>query len=115
MDQEQVRLRIDVNGTVACIEVGGEIDDATVDRLNAAVARLCDPPVRRIDMDLSGVDYLGSAGIRALVGAVDNRAGVDVRLVNASPIVIRVLELTGMVERLMGTAGPVGPDGIGHG
>jgi len=80
------------------------IDDATVDRLIDALDGLCQAPLERVELDLSAVGYLGSAGVRALAQAADNPAGVPVQVVGASDIVRRVLALTG-VDRLL-AAGP---------
>ncbi|MEZ5412412.1 MAG: STAS domain-containing protein [Acidimicrobiales bacterium] len=105
MKQEPVRVLTALRGPVARVGVAGEIDDATVDRLVDALAGLCQPPLERVELDLSSVGYLGSAGVRALAQAADNPAGVSVQVVGASAVVRRVLELTGVDRRLL-AAGP---------
>ncbi len=100
MNGEPVRVLTALRGPVARVGVVGEIDDATVDRLIDALDGLCQPPLERVELDLSAVGYLGSAGVRALAQAADNPAGVPVQVVGASDIVRRVLALTG-VDRLL--------------
>jgi anti-anti-sigma factor len=105
MEQELAQLRIDVSGEVARVALAGEIDDSNVDELSATLGELFGLHLRRIELDLAAVDYLGSAGVRALVRAVDNTGGVDVAVVAASDIVVRVLEITGLSPRLLALAG----------
>ncbi len=100
MNGEPVRVLTALRGPVARVGVVGEIDDATVDRLIDTLDGLCQAPMERVELDLSAVGYLGSAGVRALAQAADNPAGVSVQVVGASDIVRRVLSLTG-VDRLL--------------
>lgn len=102
MSDEPVRVLTALQGPVARVGVAGEIDDATVDRLAETLAALCQPPMERVEVDLTSVVYLGSAGVRALVQAADNPAGVPLHVVAASDIVLRVLALTGIDRRLLG-------------
>ncbi len=97
-----------LHGSVARVGVAGEIDDATVERLTDALSGLCQPPLERVEIDLSAVAYLGSAGVRALAQAADNPAGVPVQVVGASEIVRRVMALTGIDKRLL-ALGPPAP------
>jgi anti-anti-sigma factor len=100
MERDSIRLRVDVTGPVAKVGLGGEIDDSNVEEVASTLRDLCAPPVERIELDLGEVDYLGSAGVRALVRAADNGRGIRVAVVQASQIVLRVLELTGLLSRL---------------
>jgi anti-anti-sigma factor len=51
------------------------------------------------DVDLSGVTFLDAASLRALLGAV--RRNPNLRIVRASPVVQRVLDLTGTASALV--------------
>lgn len=101
MIDEPVEIRIEAAGSLARVEVGGEIDDCNVASLTAAFSGLADQALERIDVDLTDVDYLGSAGVRALVQAVDHAGGALVRIVAASEIVLRVLEVSGVIGMLV--------------
>lgn len=90
-----------------CIVVRGEIDMAGGPVLEAAIlereALATDPvagscePHAAVVIDLSGVSFIDSCGLRALLGAA-RRAGAQDRWVAlraASPEVARLLEITG--------------------
>jgi anti-anti-sigma factor len=66
----------------------------------AAALRAC-PPDRNLVVDLSSVVFFSSTGIAVLVAAErDHEAhGTTVRVVNATPAVVRVLELCDLDTR----------------
>jgi anti-anti-sigma factor len=110
MIDEPVEVRIEAAGCLARVEVGGEIDDSNVASLISAFSGLADQSLERIDVDLTNVDYLGSAGVRALVQAADHAGGALVRIVAASDIVLRVLELSGVIGMLVEPRPPPAAD-----
>ena len=90
-----------------CIVVRGEIDMAGGPMLEAAIfereASVSEPvagtsePGAAVTLDLSGVSFIDSCGLRALLGAA-RWAGTQNRWVSlraASPEVARLLQLTG--------------------
>ncbi|MEN3307284.1 MAG: anti-sigma factor antagonist [Micromonosporaceae bacterium] len=94
--------RCDGDGTVV-IAACGEIDMGTAPRLrDALTAALAGDSVRRVLLDMSGVTFLDSSGIAALIDAHHAAARGDrtVRLSNTCPFVTRVLEITGLAETL---------------
>ncbi|MCC6830556.1 MAG: STAS domain-containing protein [Thermoleophilia bacterium] len=80
------------NATV--LRLTGELDLATAPEVLAAVeAATCDGGPSRLVLDMSGVSFIDSTGVRTLLEA--NRvAGNDLSLLAPSPAVTRVLELT---------------------
>jgi anti-sigma B factor antagonist len=79
------------------VVVSGEIDIAVADRLfDTVLAQLPDEPV--LVLDLAGVTFCDSSGIRTLVRLHDHQAeaGRTMRLVNTSDVVRRVLEASGL-------------------
>jgi anti-anti-sigma factor len=83
------------------MSVSGELDALSADLLRTAVADvLRRHRPERIDMDLHGVTFLDSAGIRALLLCQSDaqRAGSRVTLSRARPGVHRVLEITGLLD-----------------
>ncbi|MEV4197586.1 STAS domain-containing protein [Micromonospora globbae] len=81
----------------------GEIDMATVDVLEKALATALDRPgLRAVVVDLAGVAFLDSSGVRALVDAAlrARREGVTLRVVDPRPVVARVLRITAVGELL---------------
>ena len=62
--------------------------------------RLIGEPGQRIELELSGVEFIDSSGLEALLVAnrlVADRGG-ELTLVAPSPRVLRVLELTGCLD-----------------
>lgn len=67
-----------------------------------------------IDLDLGGVTFLGSSGLRAVVAAMraGEPTGARLRVVSASRIAGRVLELTGMGVLLSSGSGESDADHV---
>jgi anti-sigma B factor antagonist len=83
------------NGLV--VSVTGEVDVATAPELLDALAEATDR-YATIFLDMSGVSFLDSTGLRALIAARESAglAGVELRLSAASSVVENLLALTGM-------------------
>jgi anti-sigma B factor antagonist len=97
---------------VVVATVSGEVDMLTAPSLRAVVtAELADCAV--LVLDLSGVGFLGSAGLAVLVEASHEaeRHQVELRLVAAGRSVRRPLEITGLNEVL--TTFPTRDDAVG--
>ena len=97
---------------VVVATVSGEVDMLTAPNLRAVVtAELDDCKV--LVLDLSGVGFLGSAGLAVLVEAAHEaeRRQVELRLVANGRSVRRPLEITGLDEVL--TTFPTRDDAVG--
>jgi anti-anti-sigma factor len=93
---EAVRRR-GIGRDVACVTVAGELDMVSVGVLEHAVAdALADPADTAVELDLAGVSFMDSTGLRALLSARRraDAAGRRLRVVGAGPAVRRVLHLT---------------------
>ncbi len=87
----ELSTRHDGDGTLVVSAVG-EIDMSNVDQFRAALAAAAaGASGDRFVVDLTGVDYLDSAGIHALYAAAP-----AVRLV-ASPLLSPVLDISGLL------------------
>jgi anti-sigma B factor antagonist len=84
----------------ALVQVTGELDLATSGELEAALERM--PAAGRIVIDLTDCDFLDSSGVRVLLaGATRSEAqGGRVVVVAPDPRIRRVLELTGVEDKL---------------
>lgn len=84
--------------------VRGEIDAASVDLLRYPLEHLMISD-SCVEIDMNEVSFLDSSGIRVLVAALKNgdALGTTVRVVNPSPVVSRVLAVTGLLERFVET------------
>ena len=100
-------LHVDVSETVRAwsVVVRGEIDMQTAEKLEAVLDDVIAKGGRFVTLDLEQVDFLDSSGLRVILGASNKLADLEGRLLleGASSAVERVLELTGVIERLRQT------------
>lgn len=94
-----MEIKTNVDGKKVTIEIAGKLTVQTSPDLNATVDQLpadvCD-----IDIDLTNMDYIASAGLRVFV-ATDKLAvkrGGAMRLLHPCDEVMEVLEMTGLSE-----------------
>jgi anti-anti-sigma factor len=91
------------NATVAVIAASGELDLSGATLLEAELDRLAeDPELGTVVLDLRGLEFMDSSGLRLVVLA-DMRArevGRRFVLVRGAETVHRVFEITRMSERL---------------
>ena len=87
---------------VVTLEVSGEIDLEELDQFDAAIVQSATPGVSRVRLDLTGVTFMGSSGIRALLAAWRSlgELGTGLELGPRSDIVERVLDVTGVGRQL---------------
>jgi anti-sigma B factor antagonist len=78
------------------VVVSGEIDMVTVGTLRDALGRAIARRPDRLELDLAGVTFLGSAGIGVL--AVARRALGDITLVGGNDQVRRILGMFGVID-----------------
>ena len=85
------------NGSSATIEVEGRLTATEAPELEAAVEGLGEQ-TSNITMNLSGLEYIASAGLRVLVAAGKTAASRGGQLTIASPSkeVMDILEMTGL-------------------
>jgi anti-sigma B factor antagonist len=92
----------DVDG-VRLLEVFGELDLATAPRLCARLDAARGARVRRLVVDLTGVDFIDSTGLRALMGASTELRHAGGKLAVAllpEGGVARLFDVTGIRENL---------------
>jgi anti-sigma B factor antagonist len=104
MDGQMGRLD---RSRIRMIEVFGRINERSIQPLLAAIDRALTEDRSQIILDLSGVDYMNSAGLRALVHAYKaaERKQGTLHITNPSP---RIRELFALVG--LDTVFGVGPD-----
>ncbi|MBC7871232.1 MAG: STAS domain-containing protein [Chitinophagaceae bacterium] len=83
---------------VTLVEVKGRVDSMNANQLGEALSGEIDGGNILIVLDLSGVDYMSSAGLREIVSALKKvkRATGDVRIAQPSERVREVLEMAGL-------------------
>ena len=96
-------------GDTAVVTLEGELDVAGSALLEAELDRLvAESAPARIVLDLSGLDFMDSTGLRLVVltDAKAREAGWQLLLVRGNESVHRVFEITRMAERLNFTDSP---------
>lgn len=85
---------------VTVVRIVHDLDAATSAEATAYLGAEIDAGSTNLVMDLSGVTYLSSAGLRVILGAMRNARsrGGDVRLAGAEGNIRRVVDLAGLAE-----------------
>ena len=85
---------------VAIMNVKGRVDSNTTPELDSALANLLDSDKNKIVLNLEAVEYLSSAGLRALVKALKSAqaSGGDLRLASVSEPIEVILRTVGMMQ-----------------
>lgn len=83
---------------VMLFEVIGRVDSNNANELGAALDKTADDGHSNLVLDLGGVEYMSSAGLREMVRVLKRvkRTGGDLRIANPSDRVREVLELAGL-------------------
>jgi anti-sigma B factor antagonist len=86
----------------ARLRVRGALDMATVPVLEAEVTRVRDGGVARLVLDLSGLGFMDSTGLRCILelDAASRQDGFSIALIPGPPAVQRVFEVTGTTAPL---------------
>ncbi len=82
------------NVPVTILHVTGDVDSKTYMDLESKASEVISAGASNILLDLSGVNYMGSAGLRALHGIVNklkSSGGGKMKLLNPSDAVSRVM------------------------
>jgi len=82
---------------IVTLELAGRVDSLGAGELEAALNELLEGGHYKLVLDMAGVQYINSAGLRTLADAVTRARGHDgdVRLVALSPKVARVFKIIG--------------------
>lgn len=88
-----------VDGSAAMLSLSGKLDALSAPELFRAIEELGD--VADLALDLDGVDYITSSGLREIVRAQKKTDGKgSLTLINVSRDVADVFRITGLYERL---------------
>jgi anti-anti-sigma factor len=97
-----LKISSERDSDVYAISVSGELDLATAGSLQRELERVEASDAPSIILDLSGLTFMDSTGVRLLLNAhARSRADSDrLTMLRGSPAVQRVLQLTGVVDLL---------------
>lgn len=95
-------IETDNRQSVSVVKVKGRVDSETAPELDDALTKLLQDNRNQIALNLQGVDYMSSAGLRAVVKAYQaaQKAGGDLRLASVSEPVEVILRTVGMMQML---------------
>jgi anti-sigma B factor antagonist len=95
-----LEITIDRDGDDVRLIVSGEVDLESSRALSEALSEVVSS--RQVSLDLTGVGYMDSTGLRTILVAKEEleRAGGNLNVVAASNIVNRLIEISGVSELL---------------
>jgi anti-sigma B factor antagonist len=99
-----VTLRVDENSRLGILVLSGDLDYAEAGRVvDTARAGLEDDAVRRLVLDLRGLEFIDSSGVGALVNVhrLAEATGCPVALRNVGPGTAAVLKIAA-IDRIFG-------------
>lgn len=95
---EALRIAVLHEGSSTRLDLSGEIDAAGIDVLRQHLRMVIDAATGDVDVDMSAVVFCDSTGLRELLATRHElmASGRQLRVVNPSPCVARLLELAGV-------------------
>ena len=98
----------------ADVRLAGELDNDTVPQAGAVFDHLMTLRCRHVVVDVSGMTFLGAAGLGlfATTAARLGEHGGCLRIVGASPLVLRLFAITGLDQVLAVDAAPTSGEEI---
>jgi anti-sigma B factor antagonist len=98
-DFDLITVRTEPAGDAVVVRVSGELDLSTADVAEAELGQAVGSGAPAVIVDLDRVSFLGSTGLRVLLTARDraNDSGVDLRLVGDQRVVLRPLQVSGLM------------------
>jgi len=112
-DEALFSVQTEYSGRCARLALGGELDISTVRVLEDELRAVWALDVRRVELDLSGLAFIGSAGVAALLEANSRArtAGVTLTLVRGQKHIHRIFELTGIESQFAFRSASMRSDG----
>lgn len=90
----------EINGALATLKIEGRIDTTTAPTLDSAIQELTGD-VKELVLDMSGVEYVSSAGLRVLLAAQKKMNAIgSMKLIGVCAAVMEVFEITGFSDIL---------------
>lgn len=95
-----MQISEDKSGDVTVVSVRGSVDATTADEMTSYLEGRVREGAARMVVDLGGVDYISSAGLRSFLSTLKlaRQAGGDLRLAAARDGVAKVLSMAGFTS-----------------
>ena len=99
---QMLSIETDNRQNVSVMKVKGRVDSDSAPELDDALTKLLQDNRNKIVLNLQDVNYMSSAGLRAMVKAYQGakKSGGDVRLASVSTPVEVILRTVGMMQML---------------
>ena len=93
-------IETDNTRSVSVMKVKGRVDSETAPEFDSALSKLLNENKNKIVLNLQSVEFLSSAGLRAMVKALKGaqNSGGDVRLASVSEPIEVILRTVGMMQ-----------------
>lgn len=103
---------VEVSGSVRLV-FRGELDADSVSTANRALAELLERGPGRVTIDLRGLDFMDSVGVKFLIDGRDaaRERGIDLALAYEEGVVERVLTVSGVARLFIRQDAADGQDG----
>ena len=100
--QPSFHVHLQPQGNAALLAVSGELDIATAPELEQALEQISPEQCKLVVVDLRELEFMDSTGLSTLVRAHQRLSEQDceLTLVKGPPQVQRLLDLTGVADRL---------------
>lgn len=91
-------INIARDGSIILVEVNGRVDSMTANQFGEALNNALDDGNVNVVVDLGGVEFMSSAGLREIVAALKKakRASGDLRVAEPTDRVMEVFEMAGL-------------------
>ena len=101
-DDEPLRCEVSREDRTATILPVGELDIATAPVLDGQVAELRDAGFRHLILDLRGLSFMDSTGVRSILKyhSLARNDGFSIELIQGSRAIQRAFEVTGTTAQL---------------
>jgi anti-sigma B factor antagonist len=98
----QLDLRDHASGFRHVLVLGGELDMASSPALDEAVRAICTGSTEALTVDLSGLTFMDSTGLRVVLLAKElcDGHGCEFLVIPGPPQIQRLFEVTGILQRL---------------
>jgi anti-anti-sigma factor len=100
--QDQLQIKVRHDGGRVVLALLGELDMASADRLQQAVDDDARPTDTSVVLDLEGLQFIDSTGLRVILRALERcrGRGQEFAITRGSPQVQRLLSITGIATHL---------------
>jgi anti-sigma B factor antagonist len=102
LESEDFSIQEHAEGDRHTLVLAGELDLASASALEAATTRLCAEGASEIVLDLRGLSFIDSTGLRTILSSMSlcEKHLCDLWLIPGQRAIQRLFELAGLLERL---------------